>query len=115
MIGFRHSLFFGYQLGGGFAFAPIVSLIAVSPLSLPTFSSISYSNISAIAFLPYGFNTDLLINLIDDNERASQESGETLDANALERASRRVSRKYSLGLVIGMDIGASTWFSSKFN
>ncbi len=118
IIGFRHSLFFGYQLGGGFALAPFVSLIAVSPLSLPVFSSIanSYSNIGSIAFLPYGFNTDLLINLIDDNERVPQESGETLDANALERASRRVSRKYSLGLVIGMDIGASTWFaSSNFN
>ncbi|WP_208358256.1 outer membrane protein [Helicobacter pylori] len=115
IIGFRHSLFFGYQFSG-LALAPIVSLIAVSPLSLPVFSSISYSNIGSIAFLPYGFNTDLLINLIDDNERASQESGETLDANALERASRRVSRKYSLGLVIGMDIGASTWFaSSNFN
>ncbi len=118
IIGFRHSLFFGYQLGGGFALAPFVSLIAVSPSSLPVFSSIanSYSNIGLTAFLPYGFNTDLLINLIDDNERASQESGETLDANALERASRRVSREYSLGLVIGMDIGASTWFaSSNFN
>ncbi|RVY23343.1 outer membrane protein [Helicobacter pylori] len=108
IIGFRHSLFFGYQFSG-LALAPIVSLIAVSPLSLPVFSSISYSNIGSIAFLPYGFNTDLLINLIDDNERASQESGETLDANALERASRRVSRKYSLGFVIGMNIGGSTW------
>ncbi len=115
LSGFRHSLFFGYQLGGGFVFAPIASLIALAPLSLPAFSSISYSNISAIAFLPYGFNTDLLINLIDDDKRASQETGETLDSNALERASRRVSRKYSLGLVIGMDIGASTWFSSKFD
>ncbi len=114
IIGFRHSLFFGYQLGGGFAFAPIVSLIAVSPLSLPTFSSISYSNISAITFLPYGFNTDLLINLIDDDKRASQETGETLDANALKKASRHIFRKSS-GLVIGMDIGASTWFSSKFD
>ncbi len=113
IIGFRHSLFFGYQLSG-LALAPFVSLIAVSPLSLPIFSSIanSYSNIGSIAFLPYGFNTDLLINLIDDNEQASQESDKTLDANALERASRRVSRKYSLGLVIGMDIGASTWFAS---
>ncbi len=93
IIGFRHSLFFGYQLGG-------VGSVPGSGL---------------IVFLPYGFNTDLLINLIDDNKRASQESGRTLDANALERASRRVSRKYSLGLVIGMDIGASTWFSSKFD
>ncbi len=110
IIGFRHSLFFGYQLSK-LAYAPIASLIAVSPLSLPAFASIPYSNIGSIAFLPYGFNTDLLINLIDDDKRASQETGETLDSNALERASRRVSRK-SLGLVIGMDIGASTWFSS---
>ncbi|PUD31363.1 outer membrane protein [Helicobacter pylori] len=111
IIGFRHSLFFGYQFSG-LALAPFVSLIAVSPLSLPIYSSIanSYSDIGSIAFLPYGFNTDLLINLIDDNERASQESGETLDSNALKKASRR--RKYSLGLVIGMDIGASTWFAS---
>ncbi|QQW94435.1 outer membrane protein [Helicobacter pylori] len=86
IIGFRHSLFFGYQTSR-LAYAPIASLIAVSPLSLFTFSSISYSNIGSIAFLPYGFNTDLLINLIDNE-------------------------KYSLGLVIGMDIGASTWFSS---
>ncbi len=110
IIGFRHSLFFGYQLSS-LSFVPIVSLIAVSPLSLLTFSSISYSDIGSIAFLPYGFNTDLLINLIDDNKRASQKSSRTLDANALERMSRRVFRK-SLGLVIGMDIGASTWFSS---
>ncbi|OOQ26389.1 outer membrane protein [Helicobacter pylori] len=89
IIGFRHSLFFGYQLGG-------VGSVPGSGL---------------IVFLPYGFNTDLLINLIDDNKRASQKSSRTLDANALERMSRRVFRK-SLGLVIGMDIGASTWFSS---
>ncbi len=109
IIGFRHSLFFGYQVSK-LAYAPFASLIAVSPLSLPAFSSISYSDIGSIAFLPYGFNTDLLINLID--KRASQESGRTLDANALERASRRAFREDSLGLVIGMDIGAITWFSS---
>lgn len=89
IIGFRHSLFFGYQLGG----------VGSVPGS------------GSIAFLPYGFNTDLLINLIDDNKRASQKSSRTLDANALKKASRHVFRK-SLGLVIGMDIGASTWFSS---
>ncbi len=110
IIGFRHSLFFGYQLSS-LSFAPIVSLIAVSPLSLLTFSSISYSGIGSIAFLPYGFNTDLLINLIDDNKRTSQKSSRTLDANTLERASRHVFRK-SLGLVIGMELGASTWFAS---
>ncbi|WQV85494.1 outer membrane protein [Helicobacter pylori] len=110
IIGFRHSLFFGYQVSK-LAYAPIASLIALSPLSLPAFSSISYSDIGSIAFLPYGFNTDLLINFIA-LKRASQESGRTLDANALERALRRVFREDSLGLVIGMDIGASTWFSS---
>ncbi len=56
-------------------------------MSLLTFSSISYSDIGSIAFLPYGFNTDLLINFIDNE-------------------------KYSLGLVIGVDIGAITWLSS---
>ncbi|PUD76629.1 outer inflammatory protein OipA [Helicobacter pylori] len=104
IIGFRHSLFFGYQLGG-------VGSVPGSGL---------------IAFLPYGFNTDLLINWIND-KRASQEyverrvkglsifykdmTGRTLDANTLKRASRHIIRKSS-GLVIGMDIGASTWFAS---
>ncbi|GAA7113403.1 outer inflammatory protein OipA [Helicobacter pylori] len=104
IIGFRHSLFFGYQLGG-------VGSVPGSGL---------------IAFLPYGFNTDLLINWTND-KRASQEyverrvkglsifykdmTGRTLDANTLKRASRHIIRKSS-GLVIGMDIGASTWFAS---
>ncbi len=104
IIGFRHSLFFGYQLGG-------VGSVPGSGL---------------IAFLPYGFNTDLLINWIND-KRASQEyverrvkglsifykdmTGRTLDANTLKKASRHIIRKSS-GLVIGMDIGASTWFAS---
>ncbi|PDW39349.1 hypothetical protein BB456_05970 [Helicobacter pylori] len=110
IIGFRHSLFFGYQLSS-LSFAPIVSLIAASPLSLLTFSSISYSDIGSIAFLPYGFNTDLLINLIDDNKRASQKSSRTLDANTLKKASRHVFRKSSW-LVIGMELGGSTWFAS---
>ncbi|MGN8394958.1 outer inflammatory protein OipA [Helicobacter pylori] len=104
IIGFRHSLFFGYQLGG-------VGSVPSSGL---------------IAFLPYGFNTDLLINWTND-KRASQKyverrvkglsifykdmTGRTLDANTLKKASRHVFRKSS-GLVIGMDIGASTWFAS---
>ncbi len=103
IIGFRHSLFFGYQLGG-------VGSVPGSGL---------------IVFLPYGFNTDLLINWTND-KRESQKSverrikasaifykdmtGRTLDANTLERMSRHISRKSS-GLVIGMDIGGSTWFS----
>ncbi|AFH99354.1 outer membrane protein HopH [Helicobacter pylori Shi169] len=112
IIGFRHSLFFGYQTSK-LAGVPFASLIAVSPLSLPLYGSIlsSYSDIGSIAFFPYGFNTDLLINLIEigDNKRASQESGRTLDSNAL---ASRSGFKDSLGLVIGMDIGAITWLSS---
>ncbi|NHB37708.1 outer inflammatory protein OipA [Helicobacter pylori] len=104
IIGFRHSLFFGYQLGG-------VGSVPGSGL---------------IAFLPYGFNTDLLINWTND-KRASQEyverrvkglsifykdmTGRTLDANTLKRASRHIIRKSS-GLVVGMELGASTWFAS---
>ncbi|MBH0241090.1 outer inflammatory protein OipA [Helicobacter pylori] len=104
IIGFRHSLFFGYQLGG-------VGSVPGSGL---------------IAFLPYGFNTDLLINWTND-KRASQKyverrvkglsifykdmTGRTLDANTLKRASRHIIRKSS-GLVIGMELGGSTWFAS---
>nr|WP_121028994.1 outer inflammatory protein OipA [Helicobacter pylori] len=104
IIGFRHSLFFGYQLGG-------VGSVPGSGL---------------IAFLPYGFNTDLLINWTND-KRASQKyverrvkglsifykdmTGRTLDANTLKKASRHVLRKSS-GLVIGMELGGSTWFAS---
>ncbi|MGL2382437.1 outer inflammatory protein OipA [Helicobacter pylori] len=104
IIGFRHSLFFGYQLGG-------VGSVPGSGL---------------IAFLPYGFNTDLLINWTND-KRASQKyverrvkglsifykdmTGRTLDANTLKKASRHVFRKSS-GLVIGMELGGSTWFAS---
>ncbi|EMH22579.1 outer inflammatory protein OipA [Helicobacter pylori] len=104
IIGFRHSLFFGYQLGG-------VGSVPGSGL---------------IAFLPYGFNTDLLINWTND-KRASQEyverrvkglsifykdmTGRTLDTDTLKRASRHIIRKSS-GLVIGMELGASTWFAS---
>ncbi|RVZ40429.1 outer inflammatory protein OipA [Helicobacter pylori] len=104
IIGFRHSLFFGYQLGG-------VGSVPGSGL---------------IVFLPYGFNTDLLINWTND-KRASEKyverrvkglsifykdmTGRTLDANTLRKASRHVFRKSS-GLVIGMELGASTWFAS---
>ncbi|MCQ2717641.1 outer inflammatory protein OipA [Helicobacter pylori] len=104
IIGFRHSLFFGYQLGG-------VGSVPGSGL---------------IVFLPYGFNTDLLINWTNDKQ-ASQKyverrvkglsifykdmTGRTLDANTLKKASRHIIRKSS-GLVIGMELGASTWFAS---
>ncbi len=102
IIGFRHSLFFGYQLGG---------VGSVRGL---------------IVFLPYGFNTDLLINWTND-KRASQKyverrvkgfsifykdmTGRTPDANTLKKVSRHVFRKSS-GLVIGMELGGSTWFAS---
>ncbi len=77
MIGFRHSLFFGYQVGslGGL-----------------------------IAFLPYGFDTDLLINLWKNDDLDKRHS------------STDYIIKRSSGFVIGVNIGASTWFaSSNFN
>ncbi|KAA8891338.1 outer membrane beta-barrel protein, partial [Helicobacter pylori] len=54
--------------------------------------------------------TDLLINWTND-KRASQKSSRTLDTDTLKRASRHIIRKSS-GLVIGMELGASTWFAS---
>ncbi len=72
MIGFRHSLFFGCQVGylGGL-----------------------------IAFLPYGFDTDLLINLWknDDLDKRHSSADYTI--------------KRSSGFVIGVNIGGSTWLS----
>ncbi|GAA8940641.1 hypothetical protein HpSLK36_04560 [Helicobacter pylori] len=70
MIGFRHSLFFGYQVGylGGL-----------------------------IAFLPYGFDTDLLINLWKNDDLDKRHS------------STDYIIKRSSGFVIGVNIGASTW------
>ncbi|GAA9068460.1 outer inflammatory protein OipA [Helicobacter pylori] len=72
IIGFRHSLFFGYQVGylGGL-----------------------------IAFLPYGFDTDLLINLWKNDDLDKRHS------------SADYIIKHSSGFVIGVNIGASTWFS----
>ncbi|MGN8519983.1 outer membrane beta-barrel protein [Helicobacter pylori] len=72
MIGFRHSLFFGYQVGylGGL-----------------------------IAFLPYGFDTDLLINLWKNDDLDKRHS------------STDYIIKRSSGFVIGVNIGASTWLS----
>ncbi len=72
IIGFRHSLFFGYQVGylGGL-----------------------------IAFLPYGFDTDLLINLWKNDDLDKRHS------------STDYIIKRSSGFVIGMNIGASTWLS----
>ncbi len=72
IIGFRHSLFFGYQVGylGGL-----------------------------IAFLPYGFDTDLLINLWKNDDLDKRHS------------STDYIIKRSSGFVIGMNIGGSTWLS----
>ncbi|WRC01130.1 outer membrane protein [Helicobacter pylori] len=72
IIGFRHSLFFGYQVGylGGL-----------------------------IAFLPYGFDTDLLINLWKNDDLDKRHS------------STDYIIKRSSGFVIGVNIGGSTWLS----
>ncbi len=71
IIGFRHSLFFGYQVG--------------------------YIWGGLIAFLPYGFDTDLLINLWKNDELDKRHS---LKDYIVKR---------SFGFVIGVNIGASTW------
>ncbi len=72
IIGFRHSIFFGYQIGylGGL-----------------------------IAFLPYGFDTDLLINLWKNDDLDKRHS------------STDYIIKRSSGFVIGVNIGGSTWLS----
>ncbi|WQS04224.1 outer membrane protein [Helicobacter pylori] len=76
IIGFRHSLFFGYQVG-----------------------SLGGSLGGLIAFLPYGFDTDLLINLWKNDDLDKRHS------------STDYIIKRSSGFVIGVNIGASTWFS----
>nr|WP_269200320.1 outer membrane beta-barrel protein [Helicobacter pylori] len=75
IIGFRHSLFFGYQVGslGGL-----------------------------IAFLPYGFDTDLLINLWKNDDLDKRHS------------SADYIIKRSSGFVIGVNIGGSTWLQPVF-
>ncbi|MFB1301074.1 outer membrane beta-barrel protein [Helicobacter pylori] len=70
IIGFRHSLFFGYQVG--------------------------YLG-RLIAFLPYGFDTDLLINLWKNDDLDKRHSSTDYIV------------KRSSGFVIGVNIGASTW------
>ncbi len=74
IIGFRHSLFFGYQVG---------SLAGLGGL---------------IVFLPYGFDTDLLINLWKNDDLDKRHS------------STDYIIKRSSGFVIGVNIGGSTWF-----
>nr|WP_278247335.1 outer membrane protein [Helicobacter pylori] len=76
IIGFRHSLFFGYQVGG----------VGSAPGS------------GLIVFLPYGFNTDLLINLWKNDDLDKRHSSTDYIV------------KRSSGFVIGVNIGASTWF-----
>ncbi len=73
IIGFRHSLFFGYQVG-----------------------SLGGSD-GLIAFLPYGFNTDLLINLWKNDDLDKRHS------------STDYIIKRSSGFIIGVNIGGSTW------
>ncbi len=73
IIGFRHSLFFGYQVG-----------------------SLGGSG-GLIAFLPYGFDTDLLINLWKNDDLDKRHS------------STDYIIKRSSGFVIGVNIGGSTW------
>ncbi len=72
IIGFRHSLFFGYQVG---------SLAGLGGL---------------IVFLPYGFDTDLLINLWKNDDLDKRHS------------STDYIIKRSSGFVIGVNIGGST-------
>ncbi len=76
IIGFRHSLFFGYQIGylGGYLGG-------------------------LIAFLPYGFDTDLLINWWQNDDLDKRHS------------STDYITKRSSGIVIGVNIGGSTWLS----
>ncbi|WP_187895046.1 outer membrane protein [Helicobacter pylori] len=74
IIGFRHSLFFGYQVG-----------------------SVPGSGLGLIAFLPYGFDTDLLINLWKNDDLDKRHS------------STDYIIKRSSGFVIGVNIGGSTW------
>ncbi|WP_120825847.1 outer membrane protein [Helicobacter pylori] len=73
IIGFRYSLFFGYQVG-----------------------SLGGSD-GLIAFLPYGFDTDLLINLWKNDDLDKRHS------------STDYIIKRSSGFVIGVNIGGSTW------
>ncbi|MGL2580968.1 outer membrane protein [Helicobacter pylori] len=75
IIGFRHSLFFGYQVG-----------------------SLAGSGV-LIVFLPYGFDTDLLINLWKNDDLDKRHS------------STDYIIKRSSGFVIGVNIGGSTWIT----
>ncbi len=101
-VGLRHAAFINYQVG-----------------AVP----LNFSNDLIIA-LNYGFNTDLLINWTNDKlDREygakniefikgyySSITGRELPADPqLEETRKNVALKSS-GLVIGIDVGASTWF-----
>ncbi len=103
-VGLRHAAFINYQVG-----------------AVP----LNFSNDLIIA-LNYGFNTDLLINWTNDKlDREygakniefikgyySSITGRELPADPqLEETKKNVALESS-GLVIGIDVGASTWFSS---
>ncbi len=110
-LGLRFATFINYQFGrGGLNFK-------------------DDSN-DTIFLLNYGFNTDLLINWINDELDGKSKSwtmdtlnalynsltSTALPANLLDVLSQDHINVNSSGLVIGMDIGASTWFaSSNFN
>ncbi len=109
-IGFRHALF----LSGEFGFNDSSGSPSLNP-----------PNVKVNAFiLPYGFTTDLLINWTNDKldreygakNRAPLAyfiggSGSMLTAAMRSIPEGRVALRSS-GLVIGMELGASTWFSS---
>ncbi len=103
-VGLRHAAFINYQLG-----------------AVP----LNFSN-DLIVALNYGFNTDLLINWTNDKldrEHGAKNiesvkayypaiTGRALTADQmaqLEETRKNVALKSS-GLVIGIDVGASTWF-----
>ncbi|GAA6951604.1 hypothetical protein VN0387_05770 [Helicobacter pylori] len=86
--------------------------------------SLNHPNVKVNPFiLPYGFTTDLLINWTNDKldlEYGKNRvplayfiggTGSMLTASMRQNLEGSVALR-SLGLVIGMELGASTWFSS---
>ncbi len=109
-IGFRHALFLSGEFG--------LNDSSGSP-------SLNHPNVKVNAFiLPYGFTTDLLINWTNDKldleygkNRAPLASYFMGDAGSILVVAMRSIPEGSValrssGLVIGMELGASTWFSS---
>ncbi len=114
-IGFRHALFLSGEFG-------LNDSSDSSPFSSKL--SLNHPNVKVNAFiLPYGFTTDLLINWTNDKldleygkNRAPLAyfiggSGSILTAAMRQNLEGRVALRSS-GLVIGMELAASTWFSS---